>query len=513
MIDAMLSGGGLLLSFQSVLMILVGTLAGIVVGATPGLGGVVLLSMLLPFLYGMSVKSGLILMLAAEGGIYFSGSITSILLNTPGTPEAAATLFDGYEMTKQGKPARALGISATATTLGGWVGFVLLLAVIPAMIPLIELFQPSDYLMLAILAIMLIGQLRAGSLSKGILSGLFGLMVSYVGFDPITGIQRFSFNILSLYNGFNIAAVALGLFAMAEMFRLYGQHSIITETGEVASAASFFSRLPPGARVIDGVHDVFRHWKLVLQSGLLGTFLGALPGVGGTAATFLSYGVARRTSRHPERFGTGIPEGIIAPEAAVMAKELGSLIPTVALGVPGSAGMAVVLSGLTILGVAPGPTMLTEHLNEVFAGAFTIGIASLLGSVLGLLMAPVLARALRVPPYTIVPFIFVLSFLGAAASAYSFTMAVVVLGFGLVGFLMRHFRYSPAATMIGFVLGPVVEKNLYLAINLQGMDALTRPLTDAFALILLLMIVWPALKPGRQWLQTRRAASSGPRPG
>ena len=503
----MLSGGALLLSFQSILMIVVGTLAGIVVGATPGLGGIVLLSMLLPFLYGMSVTSGLILMLAAEGGIYFSGSITSILLNTPGTPEAAATLFDGYEMTKQGRPARALGISATATTLGGWVGFVLLLAVIPAMIPLIELFQPSDYLTLAILAIMLIGQLRAGSFTKGILSGLFGLMVSYVGYDPITGIQRFSFNILSLYNGFNIAAVALGLFAMAEMFRLYRQRSIISETAAAENPASFFAKLPPGARVIDGVYDVFRHWRLVLQSGLLGTFLGALPGVGGTAATFLSYGVAKRTSRHPERFGTGIAEGIIAPEAAVMAKELGSLIPTVALGVPGSAGMAVVLSGLTILGVAPGPTMLSEHLNEIFAGAFTIGIASLLGSVLGLLMAPVLARALRVPPYTIVPFIFTLSFLGAAASTYSFAMAVVVLGFGAVGFLMRQYHYSPAATMIGFVLGPVVEKNLYLAINLQGAGALTRPLTDFFVFIALLMIVWPALKPGREWLKTRRAAS------
>lgn len=511
MIDAMLSGGALLLSFQSVLMIVVGTLAGIVVGATPGLGGVVLLSMLLPFLYGMSIKTGLILMLAAEGGIYFSGSITSILLNTPGTPEAAATVFDGYEMTKQGRPARALGISATATTLGGWVGFVLLLAVIPAMSPLIELFQPSDYLTLGILAIVLIGQLRAGSATKGVMSGLLGLMASYVGYDPITGIQRFSFNILSLYNGFNIAAVALGLFAMAEMFRLYGQRSIMSETSGAGYTSSLFAKLPPGARVIDGVNDVFRHWKLVLQSGLIGTFLGALPGVGGTAATFLSYGIAKRTSRHPERFGTGIPEGIIAPEAAVMAKESGSLIPTVALGVPGSAGMAVVLSGLTILGVAPGPAMLTEHLNEVFAGAFTIGIASLLGSVLGLLMAPVLARALRVPPYTIVPFIFVLSFLGAAASAYSFAMAVVVLGFGIIGFVMRHFRYSPAAAMIGFVLGPVIEKNLYLTINLQGADALTRPLTDFFALVVLLMVAWPAVKPGQQWLKTRRIASSNTR--
>jgi putative tricarboxylic transport membrane protein len=507
MIHAMLSGGAELVSFVSVAMLLIGLLAGIVVGATPGLGGVVLLSMILPFLYGMSIKSGIVLMLAGEAGIYFSGSITSILLGTPGTPEAAATIFDGYEMTKQGKAARALGISATATTLGGWIGFVLLLAVIPAMIPLIRLFQPSDYLMLAILAILLIGQLRAGSVTKGILSGLFGLMVSYVGYDPITGIQRFSFNILSLYNGFNIAAVALGLFAMSEMFVLYGQHAVIGGAGSIDDAAAFFSKLPPGRRVIDGVFDVLRHWKLVLQSGLIGTFIGALPGIGGTAATFISYGVAKRTSRHGDKFGTGIPEGIIAPEAAVMAKEPGSFIPTVALGVPGSAGMAVVLSGLTILGVAPGPTMLTSHLNEVFEGAFTIGVASLLGSVLGLLMAPVLARALRVPPYTIVPFIFALCFLGAAASGYTFAMAVVVFGFGIVGIVMRQFHYSPAAAILGFVLGPIVEQNLYLAINLQGASALTRPMTDGLTFLVLLMIVWPAVSSGRRWLKTRRDLS------
>ncbi len=504
MIDAMLSGGSLLLSFDSVLMILVGTFAGIIVGATPGLGGVVLLSLILPFLYGMSVKSGIILMLAAEGGVYFSGSIPSILINTPGTPESVATTFDGYEMTKQGKAARALGISATATTLGGWIGFLLLLAVIPMMTPLIELFQPSDFLMLAIFAITLIGQLRAGSVTKGLLSGLFGLMVSYVGYDPITGVQRFSFNYLPLYNGFGIGSVALGLFAMSEMFVLYGAPAVV---GQV-STASLFSRLPPGARVIDGMLDVFHHWKLVLQSGLLGTFLGAIPGVGGTAATFISYGVAKRTSRRGDQFGTGIPEGIIAPEATVMAKESGGLIPTVAFGVPGGAGMAVVLSGLTILGVAPGPSMLTDHLNEIFAGAFTIGIASLLGSVMGLSMAPFLARALQAPPYVIVPFIFALCYLGASASDAGFVMAGVVLVFGIVGLILRRFHYSPAAMMIGFVLGPIIEKNLYLTINLQGAGALTQPLTDALMLIIVTLVLWPVVAPARKWLATRRDPSA-----
>jgi putative tricarboxylic transport membrane protein len=501
----MLAGGAMLLSFDSVLMILIGTFAGIIVGATPGLGGVVLLSMILPFLYGMSLKSGLILMLAAEGGVYFSGSIPSILINTPGHPEAVATTFDGYQMTKQGKPARALGISATATTLGGWVGFVLLLAVIPAMVRLIELFQPSDFLVLGILAITLIGQLRAGSVTKGLLAGLFGLMVSYVGYDPITGIQRFSFDYLPLYNGFSVGSVALGLFAMSEMFVLYGTPAVKADT---SAPTSLFSKLPAGARVSDGVLDVLRHWKLVLLSGTLGTLLGAIPGVGGTAATFISYGVAKRVSKRGHLFGTGVPEGIIAPEATVMAKESGGLIPTVAFGVPGGAGMAVVLSGLTILGVAPGPTMLAEHLDEIFAGAFTIGVASLLGSVFGLLMAPFLARALRTPPYVIVAFVMALCYLGSAASDAGFVSAAVVMAFGIIGLVMRKFHYPGAAAMIGFVLGPIIEKNLYLTINLQGTDALIRPSTDVLMLIVILLIVGPAITPARSWLKTRREAAS-----
>jgi len=252
------------------------------------------------------------------------------------------------------------------------------------------------------------------------------------------------------------------------------------------------------------MRDVLQHWKLVLQSGLLGTFLGAIPGVGGTAATFISYGVAKRTSRRGHLFGTGIPEGIIAPEATIMAKESGGLIPTVAFGLPGGAGMAVVLSGLTILGVAPGPSMLTDHLNEIFAGAFTIGVASLLGSVFGLLMAPFLARALRTPPYVIVPFVVALCYLGSAASDAGFVLAAVVMVFGVIGLVMRRYHYSPAAAMIGFVLGPIIEKNLYLTINLQGAQALTRPFTDILMFIVVMLLVWPAVAPARKWLKARR---------
>src|SRR5487761_1182198 len=226
---AMIAGLHALLEPGAIFLLLAGMLAGTFVGVIPGLGGAVLLTMLLPFLYGMNVVQGLSLMVAAHASIYFAGSITAILLNTPGAPESAPTTIDGYAMTRQGKAARALGISATATTLGGWIGFVALLAVIPLMFPLITILRPPEFLLLAILAVVLVSQLHSGSLTKGLLSDTFGFLMAFVGYDPITGVQRFSFNLLALYDGFSIVVVALGLFAMSEMFRLYGAKYALAE--------------------------------------------------------------------------------------------------------------------------------------------------------------------------------------------------------------------------------------------------------------------------------------------
>lgn len=477
---------------HALLFLAVGTLLGVAVGATPGLGGIVLLASLLPFLYNMPVVPALVLMLSAHAAIYFSGSITSILLNTPGTPEAAATTFDGYEMTKQGKARRALGISACSTVLGGWIGMLILLPTIPILGHVATFFQPSDFLTLAILAIALIGQLRAASLTKGMLSGLFGLMMAYVGYDPITGVQRFSFHILALYDGFDIAVVALGLFAIAEMFHLYGiNRAIASDTRALLGAGE------PGARIRDGVRDVFGHWWLLVRSSLIGTLLGIVPGVGGVAATFICYGQAQRTSKNPELFGHGSPEGVIAPESAAIAKESGSLVPTVALGVPGSAGMAVLMSAFTILGLAPGPSMIKNHLPEIYMMAFIIGITSIISSAVGLLATPLLARLARIPGVIIVPFIIALGLLGAFAATQETFQVGAVLGIGVVGLLMRRFGYSPASMIIAFILGGIVEKNLYLTVQLQGWPALYRPSTAALILLTVLILIGPSVR--RLW--------------
>ncbi len=497
---AMGAGFEALLDPSVILLLLIGMLAGTFVGVVPGLGGAVLLTMLLPFLYGLNVVQGLALMVSAHASIYFAGSITAILLNTPGAPESAPTTIDGYQMTRQGKAARALGISAAATTLGGWIGFVALIGVIPLMFPLITILRPPEFLLLAILAVVLVSQLHSGSLTKGLLSGTFGFLMAFVGYDPITGVQRFSFNLLALYDGFSIVVVALGLFAMSEMYHLYGAKRAL------AGGVTLSLSEQPGARVIDGVWDVFNHRWLVLRSAAIGVLVGLVPGVGGIAGNFISYGQAVRTSRHPERFGTGTPEGIIAPESSSLAKEASSFIPTLALGIPSTVGTAVMLGALQILGVPPGPTMLTTNLSLVFTIAWALAITSLFASLIGLALARWLARITLLPGPMLVPFVYVLAMLGAYAATTNMLEVGAVIVFGVVGLFMRRLGYSLPGAIIGFILGGVVQNNLYLTERLGGWRFVTQPLADVLLILIAVVLVAPFLQ---RRSQIRRAKSAG----
>ncbi|WP_127355005.1 tripartite tricarboxylate transporter permease [Actinacidiphila soli] len=504
MFNGLISGFSGLLSPSALALLLVGTLIGTLVGAIPGLGGAVLLTLLLPFIYGMPIVPALALLLAAHTGIYFSGSVTAILFNTPGAPESAATTFDGYAMTRAGQPARALGISAAATTIGGWIGVALLFVLIPFMSKLATLFHASEYLALAVLAIVLIGQMRAASATKGLLSGAIGLMTSFVGYDPITGVQRYTGGYQSLYNGFNITAAALGLFALSEMFRIYATgHDSLSASG---GAASIREGDHPDNKVLTGVRDVLHYPWLTIRSAVLGTVLGIIPGIGGIAANFISYGQAMKISKHPERFGQGTPEGIIAPESSSISKEAGNLLPTVALGVPGGVGMAVLLSGFTILGIVPGPAMLKDHVDAVWAMALVIGVGSLLSSLTGLGLAPLLARLAKVPGRMLVPFVVALGFLGVYAASDELAQVTVMVAFGVAGYLMTRFGYSLPAAMIGFILGKVVENNLYLVSQLQGWGALRRPITDVMVAITVMSLFGPLLKRGVRLIAPRRQA-------
>jgi len=357
-----------------------------------------------------------------------------------------------------------------------------LVAAIPLMLFFVTLFHPPEFFFLVILAVILIGQLQSGSVTKGILSGAFGFMISFIGDAPSTGTTRFTFGNLSLYNGFSIAVVAIGLFALSQMFILFGseRHLSAVKVGTVS--------YKNWDEVLTGIHDVFVHRWLVVRSAAIGVLCGVIPGIGSTAANFISYGQAIRTSKHPELFGTGIPEGIIAPEGSSISKEAGALIPTVALGVPNGPAMAVLLSAFAILGIEPGPTMLTTHLPLVFALVWVLAISSLLASVMGLALAPVLAKISTIPGRILVPFIFGLTMIGAYASTTDMVQVLALVAFGVVGLTMKRFNYSLPAAIVGLVLGTTAENNIILTQRLYGWHFLERPVTDILILAILFIL-------------------------
>ncbi len=470
-------------SLAAIGVVVFGTILGVIVGAIPGLGGIVLLVVLLPFLYNVNPVVGLGLLLASHSAIYYAGSTTAILINTPGAPESAATCLDGYPMAQRGEAGRALGISAAATTFGGWFGAIVMVAAIPLMLRMVNVFHPPEYFLLAILAIVVIGQLQAGSVTKGLLSGGLGYLFAFVGAAASTGSLRYTFGNLGLYNGVNIATAAIGLFAISQMYILFAQNAKVHSGGNVALSREV------RAQVLVGIKDVMARPWLTLRSSIIGVLAGVVPGIGSTAANFLSYGQAMQTSKHPELFGTGIPEGIIAPEASSISKEAGSLIPTVALGIPNGPAMAVVLAAFSILGLQAGPPMLQNHLSLVFWMVIVLAVSSLLASVVGLAMAPVLGKVTQIPGRTLVPFVVCLASLGAFESTGIYLQVYLMILMGGVGVAMRRFGYSLPAVIVGLVLGSIAENNLVLTSSIYGWNFLKRPLSDVLIALILAVIV------------------------
>ncbi|TAN24154.1 MAG: hypothetical protein EPN30_06900 [Actinomycetota bacterium] len=501
--QSLLSGISHFGSPTTMVIMILGTLLGVFVGVVPGLGGIVLLVVLLPFLYNVNPVIGLALLLASHSAIYYAGSTTAILINTPGAPESAATCFDGYAMTQKGQVGRALGISAAATSYGGIFGAVAILVAIPVMVKLVNIFHPPEYFFLTILAVVLIGQLQSGSPTKGILSGLFGFLLSFGGAAASTGTLRYTFGQLGLYNGINIAAAAIGLFAISQMFVLYAANKNVTGRARIN-----LSRKEVWGSVGGGVKELLEHKWLATKSAFIGVMCGVIPGIGSTAANFLSYGYAMRSSKHPEKYGTGIPEGIIAPEGSSISKEAGSLIPTVALGVPNGPAMAILLAAFSILGLQPGPTMLHQHLPLVFWMVAVIAFSSILASVLGLGLAPLLAQITVIPGRVLVPFVLVLASIGAYASTTELLQVVVMITMGAVGLAMRRHNYSLPAVIVGLVLGATAENNLILTIKIFQWSFFERPITDVLILAIF-AVIFLGIRKNRQMRKESGVGAEG----
>lgn len=476
--------------------LLVGASFGLVIGVIPGLSGHFAMAMLIPFLYTMEPAAGIAFLLGAHSTVAQGGGLTAIFFSTPGTGQNAATLLDGPPMRMKGQGAMAAGAALTACFLGATFGAVVLALLLPILQKVVLFFGPSEIFVLAFLALTFVAVLGKEDITRSMIAALLGLLLAMVGVDNVTNQERFTFGLLELRDGLGLVPVILGLFAVAEMFDLWVSGGSLT-----GSQAKPLSARETQRQVFQGVIEAFRHWWLIVRCSSIGTAMGLIPGLGSAPAAFIAYGHAKQTSKSKDTFGKGNIEGVIGSEAANDAVEGGALASTVAFGVPGSSSMAILLGALFVLGLETGPNMLTYHVDVVFVMIFTIIIGNLIGMLGGMFLVNPLSRATGLRSSVLVPVLIVVVFTGAFAVQSAWFDIFVALVFGVIGYLMKELDYSRAAMLIGFVLGFAVEKNLYLATQLDGPYFIFRPIPLTLAIITIVFLaynIWGIVKHRRE---------------
>jgi len=430
------------------------------------------------------------------GATSFGGSITAILLNTPGTAPNAATTFDGYPLAMQGKAGLAIGASAAASALGGLIGLFTLLLFIPVAKQVVLSFGPSEFFLLTILGLAAIAVSVRGKLLRGLIAGLIGLMLAFVGSDAITGVLRFTAGSDYLWDGIPLVPTLVGMFAIAQMIELS------LKGGSVASGKGENMRI---SGVMEGVKAVFVNWTVLLRGSLIGTLIGAIPGLGGTVASFLAYSSAAQTDRDPDSYGKGNIRGVIAPEAANNAKDGGSLIPTVAFGIPGSAETALFLAILVLHGINPGPSILLNNEREIYGLIVALTASAVGASLIGLLTARYLVLITHVNVQILVPIVIAVSLTGVYVLEGRMADVVLTLFMGILGYLMIRFDYPRLTLVIALVLGETAERSFHQINMISGGRPLDFILVRPVSLVLIAAIVLTFLTPiARKWFDERR---------
>ena len=468
---------------------MVGTLLAMIFAFLPGISGVSLMALAISLTLTWEPLPALLLFGALVGGATFMGSITAILFNVPGTAPSAATMIDGYPMAQQGRALTAIGCAAISSAMGSSFGVFILIAMIPLMRPSILLIGPAEFMMLSIWGLVTIAALSRGSLIKGLAAGGAGLILGLVGYDSRTAELRYTLGSSYLHDGLSPVTVFLGIYAVAELIDL-------AVKGRTISGKNRPEEL--SGSVKEGALAVFKHFGLFVRSSIIGTLIGLIPAVGGAVAGFVAYGHAATTARNNrERFGCGDIRGVIAPEAAHDAKDGGSLIPTLAFGIPGSEGAALLLAMMTLHGMAPGKELMTSKLDLVFALIWSLFLSNWLTSLLGLAAVRPLARVTVIRSQVLAPVIFVLAALGAFAYKSRLEDIVVAFLFGVAGYYMKKHGWPRITLVIALVLGALFESNLYLTLQLQRLgriDFWSRPVVLALALLTVFTIALPFLR-------------------
>lgn len=494
-IEAFLHALGNFLTPNLWLFMVIGIIIGLIVGIIPTTGSLMAMAIIFPFLFAMDAEQALPLLVAIGTVIYTGGCMTSILLGVPGTVPNAATVIDGYPMTQKGEGGRAVGAGLTASAVGGALTAFLSLLLIPIILPFVMTIRSNEMVFLVFMGISFIAVLSGGSMIKGFISGLLGLLFSLVGFQQTTAIARFTFDSVYLYDGITLVAFAMGIFAIPEMVGLAVKGGTIAQEGPIVV----------GMRsIFQGIKDVFRNKILVLQSSAVGFIVGVIPGIGALVSTFLSYGVAKKRSKHPELFGTGVVEGVIAPECANNAKEGGALLTTLALGIPGSADMVLILAAMMLVGLIPGPEMLTDHLDLSLTLMLVVIVANIVAVIVSLPLAANLVKIAKVPNRILAPLIVLIVVVATFAYEQEFYDVITLLIFGIVGIILKRYGFNRPTMVLGFVLGEMFEKYLFISLALDGPTFFVRPISLILIFIIIALLVYEPLK--KLWRNWRRGS-------
>ncbi len=488
MFDHLLGGLLEVMAWAPLLMIIGGIMLGIVVGAMPGLSPSMGVALLVPFTYGMPPVLGLILLVSIYIGASYGGSITAITVNAPGTASSVVTAIDGFALTSQGKPATALGFSIVISAFAGIFGTLILIFFAGPLAAVAVSFHPAEYFAISLFGLATIAALAGDNWLKALFAALLGLLINTIGTDPISGAERFTFNLAPLADGFQLIPALIGLFALSEVFTAIESRRF--------ESAQFSSKDDPWPRLGD-------YWKqryLALRSTVIGTLIGIFPGAGATIASFISYGFAKRMSKHPEEYGKGSIEGVTASEAANSGSVGGAMVPLLTLGIPGSATTAVLIGAMMIHKLTPGPQLFLSNPALIYSIFAAMLVANLALLVIGLAGSRLWVKVTDIPKPILFSLITVMAVIGAYSVRNSMFDVLCCIGFGILGWLLKRFDYPLAPVVLGMVLGYIAESNFRRAIMMDGFSVFfTRPVSAGLLLIAVLSLTLPFL--WQRWRQ------------
>ncbi|MGQ0663230.1 MAG: tripartite tricarboxylate transporter permease [Pseudomonadota bacterium] len=466
-------------------ILVTGVLIGLAIGAIPGLGGIVGFAILIPFTYTLDPYSAMALLIGMAAVVTTGDTIPAVLFGVPGTVAAAATVMDGHPLARQGQAGRALGAAYAASMIGGVFGALLLAVSIPVLRPIVLYLGSPELLSFIVFGLSMVAVLSGGAPLKGLTAACIGLMLAMIGAAPQAGTLRWTLGSLYLWDGLPLVPFTLGLFALPELADLAITRSRIAEGKGAAS------RIDSSWR---GVGEVRRHWWLVLRCSWLGAALGAVPGIGSAVIDWIAYGHAARTEKNTEGFGKGDIRGVIAPESANNAKEGGALVPTIAFGVPGSASMALLLGAFLIHGLVPGPEMLTKHLDVTYSIIWSLALGNVLGAGICLMASAQIAKVAQIPYAILLPVVLAVVYIGALQGQHSWGDLYTLLLFGVIGFAMKRLGWPRPPLILGFVLGDIFERYLFISTERYGAEWLLRPVVA----LMFAISLWGMYKPMRR---------------